>query len=93
MIREAGARISILRDHRLIALWLEYSQKRYCRAWMDVSRTEIFRFVTWTNNLAGIHDEISVAHRAWTRQSNRIQVREHPVQAWGKKPLIGSRFG
>ncbi len=93
LIRDSGARLSILHDHRLLELWREYSQRVYNTGWIKAYTQEVYRFVTWTNGLPGIGEEIQAARLVWTRKAKGIPVRAHNVRAWDHTELAGTRFG
>ena len=83
----------MLHDHRLVERWREYSQKVYCCGWIAADRQEIYRFVTWSNNLCGISREILNAQR-WSQHGvSRIRTRNHPVRGWDNHLLFEKRLG
>ena len=93
LIRASGARLSVLHDHRLVDLWREYSQKVYCCGWIEADRQEVYRFVTWSNNLCSISREILLAQKLGKRRIDGIRLRAHPVRGWDNYPLVEKRLG
>ena len=93
LIRASGARLGVLHDHRLVELWREYSQKGYCCGWIAADRQEVYRFVTWSNNLCGISREILLAQRVNQHGVSRICSRNHPVRGWDNHLLFEKRLG
>ena len=92
LIRASGARLKMLADHRLVTLWREYSQRVYRCGWIEPSREEGFRFITWTNSQTAISHEMLAAQQARVRGLRGIQVRPHVVRAWGGKLVVNRRI-
>ena len=82
----------MLHDHRVVELWREYSQKVYCCGWIAADRQEVYRFVTWSNNLCGISREILLAQKLGKQGIVGIRMRSHPVRGWDHHTLVEKRL-